>query len=103
MTMTIRIRVGRQRNGTTYELAPKSRTALAEHFSNEIPPASSVFISHETRENFEFKYGPVWKHIVGILTGLSTEEIEEIEEIIFEDPQTSDVLFAPQKMNVQTS
>lgn len=101
--MTIRIRVGKQRNGTTYELAPKSQAALVEHFSNEIPPASSVFVSHETRENVQIKYGPIWKHVVGILTGLSSEEIEEIDEVIFEDPQTSEVLFSPQKMNVKTS
>jgi hypothetical protein len=40
---------------------------------------------------------------VGILTGLSTEEVEEIDEIVFEDPETSDILFAPQKTNVKTS
>ena len=67
------------------------------------PPASSIFISHETRENFEIKYGPVWEHVVGILTGLSTEEVEEIDEIVFEDPETSDILFAPRKTNVKTS
>ena len=103
MTMTIRIRVGKQRNGTTYELAPKSRAALVEHLSSEPPPASSIFISHETRKNFEIEYGPVWEHVVGILTGLSTEEVEEIDEIVFEDPETSDILFAPRKTNVKTS
>lgn len=103
MTMTIRIRVGKQRNGTTYELAPKSRAALVEHLSSEPPPLRAFSYRTRPGENFEIKYGPVWEHVVGILTGLSTEEVEEIDEIVFEDPETSDILFAPQKTNVKTS
>jgi hypothetical protein len=101
-TMTIHVRVGRQRNGTTYELAPESRAALAKRASTELPSASSVFISHETQDHVELTYGPVWKHVVGILTGLTTDEIEEVDRIIFEDPQTSDTLFTPQTMDVKT-
>lgn len=99
--MTVRIRVGRQENGVTYELAPKSRAVLQDQFSSEIPPASSVFVSHETKTNFETLHGPVWKHVVGILTGLSPEQIEEIDEVIFEDPKTSTTLFSSRKADVR--
>lgn len=99
--MTIRIRVGRQKNGTTYELAPKSRALLEEHFSTDLPPASSVFISHETRTSFEALHGPASKHVVGILTGLSSEQLEEIDEIRFEDPQTNTTLSTSEKANAR--
>lgn len=100
-SMKIRVRVGQQENGTTYELAPKSRALLEEHFSTALPPASSVFISHETQTNLETVYGPVWRHVVGILTGLSSDQVEEIDEILFEDPRTNTTLFTSQKANAR--
>jgi hypothetical protein len=99
--MTVRVRVGRQENGITYELAPKSREILEEHFSNDIPPASSVFVSHETKASFEALHGPVWKHVVGILSGLPPEQLEEIDEVLFEDPETSTILFNSRKADVR--
>lgn len=99
--MTVRIRVGRQENGVTYELAPKSRALLQDRFSNDIPPASRVFVSYETKTSFETLHGPVWKHVAGILTGLSPEQIEDIDEVIFEDPNTSTTLFSSRKADVR--
>jgi hypothetical protein len=99
--MTIRIRVGQQKNGTTYELAPKSRALLEEYFSTDLPPASSVFVSHETQANFEAVHGPVSKHVIGILTGLSSEKLEEIDEIRFEDPKTNTTLSTSEKVNAR--
>jgi type III secretory pathway lipoprotein EscJ len=86
--MEIRIRVGKQKNGVTYELDPETRAQLWDRFSGDLPPSSSVFVSHDTKENFETVHGSIQNHVAGILTGLSSDEIDRVE-VIFEDAETS--------------
>src|SRR5262249_47051225 len=95
-TSQIVIEVGEQGNGTTFQLSPQTR-ALLQARGLPRPVASSLFVSHETRRDYERSalheiYGPLLTQVATFLTGLSEAEVHKLG-FRFVDPADSAVLF----------
>jgi len=81
----IEIYIGRQGDGCTYQLHPKSRKRIMEHYPS-IDPASRLFVGYPTKNEFEKIHGPILKHVVMVITGLSEEQINELGGFSIYDP-----------------
>jgi len=88
------IDVGKQMDGATFRLSPKTRVFLSSRFKNLRPP-TSVFVSNETASDFERYYGPLREEIVTILTGLRESDLQKVGEVEFLDPADGKVLLEP--------
>ncbi len=82
---TIVINIGRQSDGCTYQLNPKSRNEIQKKFPS-VRAAPTIFVGYETQSDFENLHGPMWKQIATLLTGLSWEQIEEMGGASIYDP-----------------
>lgn len=89
----ITVYVTEQLDGYTCALDPWSRGSLKIQDAETLP--ASVFVSYDTKGQFEFFNGPVWKHIIEILTGSSAAALQMSGGIVFIDPKTLDILFEP--------
>jgi hypothetical protein len=85
------VEVGKQMDGATFQLSPQTRALLALQTGRQFP-ASSVFVSYGTRSDFQAAHGPLWEHIVAILTGLTEAQIREMGFSVV-SPTDSQVLF----------
>lgn len=85
------IEVGKQMDGATFRLSPKTRVFLSSRFKNLRPP-TSVFVSNETASDFEHYYGPLREQLVMILTGLGENDLQEIGGVEFVAPVDGKVL-----------
>jgi len=85
------IDVGREMDGATFRLSPKTRVLLSSRFKDMRPP-TSVFVSNETALEFERYYGPLREEIVTILTGLRESDLQKVGEVEFVDPADGKVL-----------
>lgn len=69
------IDVGIQSNGYVFRINPKSQV-----FLKEINPSQNysetIFLSHETKSDFESYIGPVGSQVVQISTRLTPEELK---------------------------
>ena len=83
--MPVVINIGRQSDGCTYQLNPRSRVEIQRRFPGA-HPAPSVFVGYETQSDFEPIHGPMWKQVAIMLTGLSWEKIEEMGGASLYDP-----------------
>ena len=86
------VEVGKQMDGATFRLSPKTRAFLSSRVPSP-PPASSIFVSYETATDFKHYHGPLWKHVAMILTGLSESELQELGGFEFVTPTDNKVLF----------
>lgn len=93
------IRVGRQLDGYTFRLDPRSRAKIAESLPGPLP-ASSVFLSFETRDDFERVHGPMWQHVAILLTGLSESQLRNLGGSVFVDAANGQALFDSGKHDV---
>jgi len=84
------VEVGEQMDGATFQLSPQTRAVLKSQ-QVSLPPATSLFVSNETRQDFERIYGPMSAQIVMILTGLPEKEVRELG-FSFVSPVDSTVL-----------
>ena len=76
-------------DGTSFSLAPLMKKRLREHFGADVHPRGSVFIDHETRDEYTQFYTDLAVQVIQLLTGLSSERLEEkFGEVIFLDPET---------------
>ncbi len=68
------ILAGLQRDGTTYQLHPRSQRLLEAEFptAHKVP---SVFVGYATQKDFERLHGPLWKQIAEMLTGVSADQL----------------------------
>ena len=82
---TIVINIGRQSDGCTYQLNPRSRVEIQSQFPG-VHPAPTVFVGYESQSDFEQIHGPMWKQVAMMLTGLSWEQIEEMGGASLYDP-----------------
>ena len=87
----ITIYVTEQLDGYTCALDPWSRIGLKVQDSETLP--ASVFVSYDTKGQFEFFNGPIWKHIIEILTGSSAANLQMSGGVVFVDPRTMQILF----------
>jgi len=86
------IEVGRQMDGATFRLSPKTRVFLSSRFKN-LPPPTSVFVSKEIPSDFEQYFGPLREPVVKILTGLPESDLQKVGEVEFVTPVEGKVLF----------
>ena len=96
------IDVGKQLDGFTFRLNPKSRIKLEERFP-EIRPVSSVFVSYDTDEEKDFGMLPesVWKYVALMLSGFSDSLLEKSEHsFVFFDPLSNKEIFKTGHGNV---
>jgi hypothetical protein len=87
---TLLINIGRQSDGCTYQLNPKSRAEVRRRFPG-VRSVPSIFVGYETRSEFESIHGPMWKQIAMMLSGLTWEQIEEMGGVSMYDPMASEV------------
>jgi len=86
------IEVGRQMDGATFRLSPKTRVFLSSRFK-DLPPPSSVFVSHETAFDFDRYYGGLGEQLAMILTGLGESELKNLGGFEFVTPADGRVVF----------
>lgn len=85
------VEVGKQLDGYTFRLSPRTRTRLERELPN-LPPATSLFVGFDTQGDFEKIHGPMWQQIVSILTGLSEDRLKKLGGYDFVDPLTNRVI-----------
>ena len=93
------IDVGRQREGYTFRLSPRSKYELLKQFPNR-PLPKSMFTSYETKGDFESTHGSVLPHVAMVLTGFSEDQLEELGGVVFVDPVSGEELFDSAGQNV---
>lgn len=81
----ILINIGRQSDGCTYQLHPRSSDEIRSRFPHA-RPVPSVFIGYEAQAEFEALHGPNWRQVALMLTGLSCEQIEAMGGARLYDP-----------------
>jgi len=86
------IEVGKQMNGATFRLSPKTEAMLAARIP-DWSPASSIFVSFDTQWDFNRLLGPMWTQIAMLLTGLSEKQIQSLGGFIFMTPTDREVVF----------
>ena len=81
---TLAISVTRQAGGFNFSLKPLVRQQLRSMFptADFLP---SIFVSHTAQQDFERLQGRLIEHIVPALTGLTTSELAQINQIMFVD------------------
>jgi hypothetical protein len=84
--------VGKQMDGMTFRLSPKTRIALPSRPQSQ-PLPSSVFVSYETKSDFEQNLGPLREHIVMMLTGLDERQITKLGDLQFVLQPEGKILF----------
>ena len=95
----IKIYVNEQLDGYTYQLEPKSK-ALLESETSDTEPVASVFVSFDTRAQFEWTHGSLWRHVAEMLTGLTMDQLKALGKVVFVDPKTEQLLFEAVEQNV---
>ena len=86
------VEVGRQMDGATFRLSPKTREFLSSRFKN-LPPPSSVFVSHEQASDSEKYFGSLGDHLPMILTGLGENDLKELGGFEFVSPVDGKIVF----------
>lgn len=76
------------REGATFALKPGSRERLKSRFGDAAHVRARVFIAHETRADYDAVHANLASQIVQLLTGLSTQRLEELGGVVFRDPET---------------
>ncbi len=86
------VEVGKQQDGATFQLSPRTKLQLRNLVSDGLL-ASSVFLSFDTRRAFSDPQAPWWEQVVLLLTGLSSEQLDRFGGFRFVDPADSEVLY----------
>jgi len=87
------VAVGKQSNGATFQLTPKTRATLESRFPDWSPTPSSVFVSSSRQWDFERMNDPMWTQIVMLLTRLSEDQIQDLGGFKFLDPVDQEIFF----------
>lgn len=89
----IKISVNKQMDGYSFSITPSIRQLIKSWFP-DAHPANNIFVSYDTKSNFELSYGRLESYIYPALLGVDDkiELNEKIDEIQFVDTQTGKVL-----------
>ena len=89
----IKISVNKQMDGYTFSIAPSIREQIRNWFPNS-HPANNIFVSYDTKSDFEVYYGKLETFIYPALLGVDNQSDlnKKINEILFVDTQTGNVL-----------
>jgi hypothetical protein len=99
--MKINIDVNKQPDGYTFVISPTTQKNIKETIPHATP-ASKIFVDYDTKQDFNMLYGKLEHYIFPALLGIDEEQIELIDEIIFRDIFTKEVLyqFSPNEQKV---
>ena len=96
MLERITVWVGKDWDGFTFRLRPQTRVMLRSRFPDaEMIPQMSI--SFATRSNYEAIHGPMYRHVLEMLTGLTSEEIDKIGGGVFVEATTETPLYDTRK------
>lgn len=88
-------------DGSSFSLAPLMKKRLKEQFGPDVHPRGSVFIDHETKDEYTRFYADLASQVIQLLTGLTRERLEEkFGKVIFLDPET-DLEVRPEPRRLQ--
>lgn len=89
----IKINVNKQLDGYSFSIGPTIRHLITSWFPNA-HPANNIFISYDTKIDFEHYYDNLERYIYPVLLGVGNEDElnQKVNEIIFIDTQTGQVL-----------
>ena len=81
------IYVGIQRDGYVFQLRPRSRGWLEQHYPDKIR-VNTVVIGFDInkRQDFQQMHESVWNHVCQLLTGFSIDEINQVGGLIVVKP-----------------
>ena len=84
--------VGRQSDGYVFRLEPSSRRLIMP--KADIPgTVSSVFLAFDTKHHFEQVHGPIMEHVISLLTGRSSDDLNKTGGFSVVDPVTEETLY----------
>lgn len=90
---TIKIGVNKQMDGYTFSMSPTIRNYIKQIVPNS-HPANNVFVSYDTKSDFESFQGKLENYIFPVLLGLENKkDIKEFNDIIFIDTITGKILY----------
>jgi hypothetical protein len=84
--------VGKQKDGYVFRLKPSSKRELLQERDLQ-DTVSSVFISYDTKHDFEQIHGRVWDHVITLLTGMSLNKLNRIGGFVIVDPSMDQILY----------
>ena len=93
--------VGKQRQGYTFRLQPRSRIWLAEQYP-DAPRVASIFISVDTSNaNDSFSVHPnIMNQVFTLLTGLDQEELKTLDGLAVFDARKNSNIYTYQGKDV---
>lgn len=84
--------VGIQNDGYVFRLKPSSKKELLLKRDLQ-DTVSSVFISYDTKRDFEQIHGRIWDHVITLLTGMSLNKLNRMGGFAIVDPSTNQTLY----------
>lgn len=97
----LRIDVGLQGDGYAFRLYPLAEAWLEEHFP-ETPRVDSLFIGYDGKHSIATIKEVNWYHIINLLTGLTSSQLEELDSINVVAPRTGKTIFQMSPQRVKT-
>ena len=83
--------VGKQMDWYVFRLKPSSKQVLLQERDLQ-DTVSSVFISYDTKHDFEQIHGRVWDQVITLLTGMSVKKLNQVGGFVVVDPSTDQIL-----------
>ena len=89
---SFKINVNKQVDGYSFSIAPSIREFIKKLFPNA-HPANNIFVSYDTKSDFDLYYGKLENSIYPALLGIDdSNDLKKIDEIEFVDAQTGNTL-----------
>ncbi len=80
-------------DGYTFSIAPSIRQLIKSWFPDS-HPANTIFVTYDTKSNFELSNGKLERYIYPVLLGIDNQNElnNKVDEIQFVDTQTGELL-----------
>jgi hypothetical protein len=91
-SLPITIHYGSQRDGYTFRLRPLTLLAIREKYPDRYR-VDSVFIGFDKHQDLTQFHESVWGHIGHLLTGLSSDELNNLGGFIVVNPVTNQKIY----------
>jgi len=88
--------VGKDWDGFTFRLRPQTREMLSRKFP-DAQMLPQISISYDTKSGFEAIHGPIYRHVLELLTGLTYDEIKSIGGGVFVDAVSEQAIYDTRK------
>ena len=84
--------VGKQTDGYVFRLQPTSRRMIMPK-PDSPGTVSSIYVSFDTKHKFEQIHGPILEHVISLLTGRSSEDLNRTGGFSVVDPVTEEKIY----------